>query len=255
MLLALDIGNTNTVFAVFDGNKLIKKWRHSTVRDKTSDELEVLLRQFFISSDIDSETISAVIASSVVPQQNSIFQKTIENYFKLEIIFVDGTFDLGLKIFYDSPQTLGADRIVDAFSAAEKYETPCIICDFGTAATIDAVSAKNEFLGGIIAPGITLLAETLFEKTSKLPKAEIKKPPSIFGNSTISSIQSGIFHGYIGLVEGVLQKMIAELGGKPRVIATGGFASLIAENSRLIEIVDETLLLDGLRLIYEKMKS
>ena len=255
MLLVIDIGNTKTVFGVFDGENLIKKWRLATVRDRTSDELEVLLGQFFNAGEIDNKEISAIIASSVVPALNIAFQKMSESRFGQKIIFVDYTFDFGFKIIYKTPKTLGADRLVDAFSAAQKFGTPCIICDFGTALTIDAVNSKNEFTGGIIAPGINLLVTALSEKTSKLPKVEVKKPQSIFGDSTISSIQSGIFHGFIGLVEGILQKMIAELGERPKIIATGGYASLIAENSPMIEIVDETLLLDGLRLIYDKIKS
>ena len=255
MLLAIDIGNTNTVFGIFDGENLLNKWKLATVRDRTSDEIGVLLRQFFICADIDYKKVSAIIVSSVVPPLNFSIQKMSENYFGLQSIFVDYTFDFGLKILYESPQTLGTDRLVAAFAAVCKYGKPCIVCDFGTAATIDAVNERGEYLGGIIAPGINTLANTLFEKTSKLPKVELKKPKSVFGNSTIASIQSGIFHGYLGLVEGILRKMIDELGEKPKIIATGGFANLIAENSNLIDDVDETLLLDGLQLIFEKNKK
>ncbi len=166
--------------------------------------------------------------------------------------FVDYTFDLGLKILYESPKDIGADRLVDAFAAVEKYGKPCIVCDFGTATTIDVVNERSEYLGGIITPGLSVLADTLFQKTSKLPKVEVKKPEKVIGNSTVTSIQSGIYHGYIGLVDGILQKMINELGEKPQIIATGGLAALIAENSDLITIVDETLMLEGLRLIYKK---
>jgi type III pantothenate kinase len=157
-----------------------------------------------------------------------------------------------LKILYESPKDIGADRLVDAFAAVEKYGKPCIVCDFGTATTIDVVNERSEYLGGIITPGLSVLADTLFQKTSKLPKVEVKKPEKVIGNSTVTSIQSGIYHGYIGLVDGILQKMINELGEKPQIIATGGLAALIAENSDLITIVDETLMLEGLRLIYKK---
>ncbi len=251
MLLTIDAGNTNTTFGVFDGENLIKKWRLSTVPERTSDEIGVLLRQFFSLADIDFQQVSAIIISSVVPQLNSAFQKMSADYFRCEAIFVDYTFDLGMKILYESPQNIGADRLVAAFAAAEKYGKPCIVCDFGTATTIDAVNKRSEYLGGIIAPGPNVLADALFQNTSKLPKVEIKKPEKIIGNSTVTSIQSGIYHGYIGLVDGILQEMINELGEKPPIIATGGLASLIAESLELIEIVDETLMLEGLRLIYK----
>ncbi len=252
MLLTIDTGNTNTTFGVFDGENLIKKWRLSTVPERTSDEIGVLLRQFFSLGNIDFQQVSAIIISSVVPQLNPAFQKMSADYFRCEAIFVDYTFDLGLKILYESPKDIGADRLVDAFAAVEKYGKPCIVCDFGTATTIDVVNERSEYLGGIITPGLSVLADTLFQKTSKLPKVEVKKPEKVIGNSTVTSIQSGIYHGYIGLVDGILQKMINELGEKPQIIATGGLAALIAENSDLITIVDETLMLEGLRLIYKK---
>ncbi|MBA2494944.1 MAG: type III pantothenate kinase [Acidobacteria bacterium] len=252
MLLTIDTGNTNTTFGVFDGENLIKKWRLSTVPERTSDEIGVLLRQFFSLGNIDFQQVLAIIISSVVPQLNPAFQKMSADYFRCEAIFVDYTFDLGLKILYESPKDIGADRLVDAFAAVEKYGKPCIVCDFGTATTIDVVNERSEYLGGIITPGLSVLADTLFQKTSKLPKVEVKKPEKVIGNSTVTSIQSGIYHGYIGLVDGILQKMINELGEKPQIIATGGLAALIAENSDLITIVDETLMLEGLRLIYKK---
>lgn len=255
MLLAIDIGNTNTAFGFFDDESLIKKWRVSTVCDRTSDELGVLLRQFFIYNELNYKKISAIIVSSVVPALNFSIEKMSEDYFERKSVFVDYAFDFGFKILYDQPNTLGSDRLVDAFAAVRKYKTPCIVCDFGTAATIDAVNSKNEFLGGIIAPGINALADALFQETSKLPKVEIVKPESVFGNSTAASIQSGIFHGYLGLVEEILRRMIKELNEKPRIVATGGFANLIAENSSMIEAVDENLLLDGLRFIHEQIKN
>ncbi|CAN5427645.1 type III pantothenate kinase [soil metagenome] len=255
MLLTIDTGNTNTTFGVFDGENLIKKWRLSTVPERTSDEIGVLLRQFFPLGNIDFQQVSAIIISSVVPQLNPAFQKMSADYFRCEAIFVDYTFDLGLKILYESPKDIGADRLVDAFAAVEKYGKPCIVCDFGTATTIDVVNERSEYLGGIITPGLSVLADTLFQKTSKLPKVEVKKPEKVIGNSTVTSIQSGIYHGYIGLVDGILQKMINELCEKPQIIATGGLAALIAENSDLITIVDETLMLEGLRLIYKKTSA
>jgi type III pantothenate kinase len=253
MLLTIDIGNTNTTFGVFDGDTLITKWRLSTVRDRTSDEIGVLSRQFFLTAEIDYPKVSAIIASSVVPSLEFAFQKMSEKYFGLSTIFVNHTFDFGFKIDYNPPAAVGVDRLIDAFAAVHKYSQPCIVCDFGTATTIDAVNSKSKYLGGIITPGMNVLADALFQKTAKLPKVEIKKPVSVFGTSTVGSIQSGIYFGYIGLVEEILRKMIDELGEKPKIIATGGLASLIAESSDLIEIIDENLMLEGLRLIYEKL--
>jgi type III pantothenate kinase len=252
MFLAIDIGNTNTSLGIFDGEHLIEHWRIATVRERTSDELGVLIRQMLVLSNFDYQKISALIVSSVVPQLNLNFQKMSEKYLGQAATFVDATFDFGLQIKYNPPSSLGVDRVVAAAGAIEKYGKPCIVCDFGTATTIDAVNSNSEFLGGIITTGMNLLADALFQNTSKLPKVEIKKPESIFGNSTVGSIQAGIFFGYIGLVDGIIKKMVAELGEKSTIVATGGFAKLIAESSEKIEIVDETLMLESLRIIYEK---
>ncbi len=252
MLLAIDIGNTNTSLGIFDGENLTEHWRIATDRERTSDELGVLIRQMLAISNFDYQKISALIASSVVPQLDFIFQKMSKKYLGQAATFVDAAFDFGLQIKYNPPSSVGIDRIVAAAGAIEKYGKPFIVCDFGTATTIDAVNSKSEFLGGIITTGMNLLADALFQNTSKLPKVEIKKPESIIGNSTVHSIQAGIYFGYIGLVDGIIEKMIVELGEKPTVVATGGFAKLIAESSEKIETVDETLMLEGLRFIYEK---
>ncbi len=253
MLLAIDIGNTNTSLGIFEGENFIEHWRIATAGERTSDELGVLIRQMLALSNFDYQKISALIVSSVVPQLNSTFQKMSEKYLRQSATFVDATFDFGLQIKYNPLLSLGIDRIVAAFGAIEKYGKPCIVCDFGTATTIDAVNFKGEFLGGIITTGINLLADALFQNTSKLPKVEIKKPESIIGSSTVRSIQAGIYFGYIGLVDGIIEKMVVELGEKPKVVATGGFAKLIAESSERIEIVDETLMLEGLRIIHGKL--
>ncbi len=251
MLLAIDIGNTNTSLGIFDGENLIEHWRIATVRERTADELGVLIRQMLALSNLNYQKISAIIVSSVASAQlNFTFQKMSEKYLGQAAIFVDATFDFGLQIKYNPPSSLGIDRIVAAVGATEKYGKPCVVCDFGTATTIDAVNSKGEFLGGIITTGMNLLADALFQNTSKLPKIEIKKPENIIGSSTVHSIQAGIYFGYIGLVDGIIEKMFAELGEKPAVVATGGFAKLIAESSEKIEIVDETLMLEGLRIIH-----
>lgn len=253
MILTIDIGNTNTTFGVFEGDDLVEKWRLSTVRDRTSDEIGILSRQFFSTAEINYTNISAIVISSVVPQLRFAFQKMSEKYFGLSAIFVQHNFDFGFKINYDPPSSVGIDRLVAAFAAVEKYGKPCIVCDFGTATTIDAVNSKSEYLGGIIAPGMNVLADALFQRTAQLPKVEIKKNVTIFGNSTIGSMQAGIYFGYIGLVENILVKMIEELNETPQIIATGGLASIISENSAGINITDDNLILEGLRLIYGKI--
>lgn len=255
MLLTIDIGNTNTSLGIFDGETLIAQWRISTVREQTSDEIGVLICQLFQFAEINRRKTSAVVISSVVPQLNFSFQQAFRKYFELDAIVLDSTFDFGLEIKYNLPSNVGIDRLVAASAAIFKYGKPCIVCDFGTATTIDAINSTGEYLGGTIAPGMNVLAGALFEKTSKLPKVEIKKPATVIGNSTVHSIQSGIYFGYIGLVDGIVRRMIAELGEKPKIVATGGLANLIAEGSEIVETVDENLMLEGLRLVYEKTEK
>jgi len=249
MLLAIDIGNTTVKFGVFDRENLIGKFVIPTVRNQTAADIDSL-----VNSNLPQK-VSAVIISSVVPELKNSIEKFIEKRFEIIPFFVEYDFDFGLKIKYNSPETLGIDRIVAAFAAAQKYGKPCIVCDFGTATTIDAVNSGGEYLGGVIVAGMNLLADALSQKTSKLPKIEIKKAKKVIGGSTIEAIQSGIYFGYIGLTDGIIKRMISELGEKPRIIATGGFAQIIADGSELLEIFDETLMLDGLRLIYEKRPS
>ncbi len=247
MLLAIDIGNTTVKFGVFDRENLTGKFVIPTVRHQTAADIDSL-----VNSNLP-QTISGVIVSSVVPELKNPFEKFIEKRFGITQIFVEHDFDFGLKIKYNPPAAVGIDRIVAAFAAAEKYGKPCIVCDFGTATTIDAVNSGGEYLGGVIVAGMNLLADALSQKTSKLPKIEIKKAKKVIGSSTIEAIQSGIYFGYIGLTDGIIKRMIGELGEKPGIIATGGLAPIIADGSELIEIFDETLMLDGLRLIYEKI--
>jgi type III pantothenate kinase len=243
MLLAIDIGNSTTKFGVFDNEKLTTRFTIPTDRKQTQDEITQLIAKNL------PDKIDAVIVSSVVSELNVFYEEFIETRFGSKPLFVDHALDFGLKIRYDPPESLGIDRAVAAFAAREKYGKPVIVCDFGTATTIDVVNAEGEFIGGIIAPGISTLADVLFQKTSNLPKVEIKKPEKIIGTSTVSGINAGIYFGYAGLVEKILEKMIEELGETPKIIATGGFAGLIAESVERIEIVDENLVLEGLRLI------
>lgn len=249
MLLTIDIGNSSTKIGAFDGENLTKRLTIPTIRSKNADEIYAS-----IQDEIKGQ-FSAVVVSSVVPELNDAFRDLGEKYFNQTPLFVDNGLDFGLEIKYFPPENLGVDRLVAAFAAFRKYGAPVIVCDFGTATTIDAVNSSKEYLGGIITPGINTLSEALFIKTSKLPRVEIRKPATVIGNSTAHAIQSGVFYGYIGLTEGILRRMIDELGEQPKTIATGGFANLIAENCSLIETVDENLMLDGLRLIYDKINA
>jgi type III pantothenate kinase len=249
MLLTIDIGNSLIKFGLFDRDRLISRFQIPTVRTRSAREIHSAVK------DKIAAPPSALVISSVVPELRDAFAELGKKFFLVEPVFVTNNFDFGLKILYQPPENLGIDRPVAAFAAVEKYGAPAIVCDFGTATTIDAVDASRAFLGGVITPGMRTLAESLFLRTSKLPQVELKKPASVIGNSTASCIQAGVFFGYLGLTEGILRRMIGELGARPRVVATGGHAALIAENCPLIEIVDENLMLEGLRLIYEKIQQ
>jgi type III pantothenate kinase len=255
MLLVIDVGNTNTSLGLYDNDRLIVHWRLTTARSRTIDEYGVHARNLFALAGIDFKTIDAIAIASVVPPLNYTLKRMAEGYFHLTPLFIDHTTDTGLPILYRPASDVGADRIVDAVAALHKYGAPSIVVDFGTATTFDAINAKGEYLGGVITPGITISADALFERAARLPRVEIKRPQSVIGASTVDSMQSGLYYGYVGLVDGILRRMKAELGDVGHVVATGGLAPLIATGSELIETVDDTLTLDGLRLIYERVKS
>jgi type III pantothenate kinase len=254
MLLVIDVGNTNTSLGVFKGKELVAHWRLTTEHSRTGDEYGVQARNLFELAGLDFKTIDAIAIASVVPPLNYTLKRMSEVYFHLTPLFVDNTTDTGLPILYEPPGDVGADRIVDAVAAIKKYGAPCIIVDFGTATTFNAINKNGEYLGGVITPGIMISTDALFEHAAKLPRVDIKRPQNVIGSSTVTAMQSGLYHGYVGLVDGVLRKMLAELGGA-RVIATGGLASLIATGSELIELVDDTLTLEGLRLVYERTRA
>lgn len=252
MLLVIDVGNTNTSLGVYRGPELVAHWRLTTNRARTVDEYGVHARNLFELASLDFKAIDAIAIASVVPPLNYTLKTMAETYFQLTPFFVDNTADTGVRILYEPAADVGADRIVDAVAAINKYGAPCIVVDFGTATTFNAINAQGEYLGGVITPGIMISTDALFDRTAKLPRVDIKRPQKVIGSSTISAMQSGLYHGYVGLVDGVLRKMLEEMGGKARVIATGGLAPLIAKGSEFIELVDETLTLEGLRLVYER---
>jgi len=214
----------------------------------------VLTRNLFALAGLDFKSINAIAIASVVPPLNFTLKRMAEDYFHLTPLFVDHATDTGVPILYQPASDVGADRIVDAVAAIKKYGAPCIVVDFGTATTFDAINSKGEYLGGVITPGITISADALFERAAKLPRVEIKRPRKVVGSATVEAMQSGLYHGYVGLVDGILKRMIDEVGGTPHVIATGGLAPLIATGSEFIEQVDETLTLEGLRLVYERTR-
>jgi type III pantothenate kinase len=257
MLLVIDVGNSNTSLGVYRDEELIAHWRLTTNAARTVDEYGVHSRNLFELAGLDFKAIDAIAVVSVVPPLNYTLKKMAEDYFHLTPLFIDHTIDTGLAILYEPPSDVGADRIVDAVAAVKKYGAPCIVVDFGTATTFNAINALGQYLGGVITPGIMISSEALFMRTAKLPRVDIKRPQKVIGSSTITAMQSGLYYGYAGMVDGVLHKMIGEMGSEyrpPRVIATGGLAPLIATGSEVIELVDETLTLEGMRLVYERTR-
>ncbi len=252
MLLVFDVGNTNIVMGAFSEAHLVHSWRLSTDRNETADEYAVKIRSFLAYANIKPSDIHAVIVSSVVPPLMPTLERMIRHCFHVDPMVVGPGMKTGLAILYDNPREVGADRIVNAVAGIEKYGAPLIIVDFGTATTFCAINEKGQYLGGAITAGIGISAEALFQRAAKLPRIELVKPKQVIGRNTVSSMQSGIIYGYVGLVDGIVNRMKEEMTGEVRVIATGGMAELIAEPSETVELVDESLTLEGLRLIYNR---
>src|SRR5213594_295094 len=252
MLFTIDVGNTNTVLGVFRGEELVANWRLTTAREQTVDEYGVLTRNLFTLAGLDRDAITEVIISSVVPPVNRTLAEMSRVYFGKKALFVEPGVKTGMAVLVDNPLEVGADRIVNGVAAFHKYAGPCIVVDFGTAITFDAVSAKGEYLGGVIAPGIGISSEALFQHAARLLRVEIREPQRVIGSNTVTSMQSGLFYGAVGLVDGLLDRLCAELGDKTKVISTGGQASLVSGASKHKPSVDPSLTLEGLRIIYER---
>jgi type III pantothenate kinase len=253
MLLAIDLGNTNTVFGVYDAaDKLVKHWRLSTQKDRTVDEYGILLRNLFALEKIDAKQIRRVIVASVVPPLDHVLNEMVSSYFSVTPVFITHE-NAGIPVLYDDPRQVGADRIVNAVAVLHTYGSPAIVVDFGTATTFDAITAAGEYGGGVIAPGIVISAQALYEHAAKLPRIDIQKPAKLIGTSTVGSMQSGLFYGYVALVDGIITRMKSELGPDTRVIGTGGQAPLISQETKLIETVDANLTLDGLQLMATRL--
>jgi len=259
MLLALDVGNTNTVLGLYrlDGEKpeLAAHWRVTTHRTQTVDEYGVFFVNLFEMHGMAPSQVTHIIIASVVPPVESTLRQVCEIYFHIEPMFVEPGIKTGMPMLIDNPTELGADRLCDSIAAFERYSGPCIVVDFGTATKFEVISERGEYLGGAIAPGLGLSAEALFSRAARLYRVDIKRPPKVIATNTVGHLQSGLYYGYIGLVDGIIERMIAEFGRQPHIVASGGLARMIAADSRYIQEIDDLLTLDGLRILFERNRA
>lgn len=257
VLLTIDVGNSNTVLALFTLSPdapaaVAAHWRITTHKTQTADEYGVLFLNLFAMQGIKAAEVTNIIIASVVPPVESTLRRVCERYFKLKPMFVEPGIKTGMPILVDNPAELGADRLVNGVAAFARFGGPCVVVDFGTATTFDVISAKGEYCGGVIAPGLGISADALFSRAARLARVDVRKPPKVIGTNTMVNIQSGLYYGYIGLVDGILEHIAAELGEQPKVVATGGLAKLIVNDSKYICEIDDMLTMDGLRIIYER---
>jgi len=256
MLLAIDVGNTNIVLGVFDGATLVQSWRLQTLRERTSDELGLLVDGLFAHSRIERVQVRGVIVGSVVPPLTGTMRAMAQRYFGVHALNVEPGVNTGMPILYENPAEVGADRIVNAVAAYERHgrdvKRPIIVVDFGTATTLDAISAKGEYLGGAICPGVQISADALFQRAARLPRIEVRKPERVVGRTTVGAMEAGLFFGYVGMVDGLTRRMSAELGGDAITIATGGLAEVITPEIPAIDHVEPDLTLHGLRIVWER---
>lgn len=252
MLLALDAGNSNITIGAFDGRRLVSQWRLRTVHEQTADEWGILFRNLFAPAGLEITSVNGIIISSVVPPIDSTLASMAKRYFDTMPMFVNSRTDIGLVIKYDNPNEVGADRLVNGVAGFYKYGGPCVIVDLGTTINFDVISGQGEYLGGAIAVGIGIAIDALFSKTARLPLVDFKPPKDVVGSNTVASMQSGLYFGAIGMIDGILERIIDKLGTDTRTIATGGQAHIIVSGSRYLKEVDEHLTLEGLQMIWER---
>src|ERR1700682_3012225 len=268
MFLVIDVGNTNTVLGVFARmahgpgedvttethryERLVANWRVGSHLNRTVDEYGVIFRNLFSMDNLEVSAVHGIVISSVVPPLDSVLRQVCERYFNTKPLFIEPGVRTGMQVLYDNPAEVGADRIVNGVAAFEKYGGPCVIVDFGTATTFDCISKKGEYMGGVICPGIGISADALFQRTARLPRVEIRKPARVIGTTTVGSLQSGLYYGSLGLVDGILELLLGEMGKETKCIATGGLGSMIGTGSKYIKNVDDSLTLDGLRIIWAR---